>query len=247
MENQTAHVIQHFEELRKRLIITAITFLLFLAISFIFVQDIYGWLVKDLEFKLTVLGPSEIIWVYFMIASASAIAGSIPVAAHQIWLFVAPALTKTEKRVTLTYIPALFLLFITGVCFGYFILLPLVLNFLLTLSGDIVTTLFTTENYVSFILHLTLPFGFLFELPIFIMFLTSLGIINPYSLQKVRKYAYFVLIIIAILVTPPDFISDILVTLPLLLLYEASVSLSKIIYKRKSKKSVEETVSVHLR
>ncbi|PWW28804.1 sec-independent protein translocase protein TatC [Cytobacillus oceanisediminis] len=236
MNDQAVNVLQHFEELRKRLIIIAVTFIVFLALSFIFVKDIYEWLVKDLDFKLAVLGPSEILWVYFMLASVVAIAGAIPVAAHQIWLFVSPALTKAERKVTLSYIPALFFLFLTGISFGYFVLLPLVLNFLMALSGEMFTAFFTTEKYFKFVLHLTLPFGFLFELPVVIMFLTSLGIINPYSLQKIRKYAYFVLIVVAILVTPPDFISDILVTLPLLLLYEASVSLSKIIYSRKMKK-----------
>ncbi|CAM3391406.1 twin-arginine translocase subunit TatC [Cytobacillus oceanisediminis] len=236
MNDQAVNVIQHFEELRKRLIIIAVTFIVFLALSFIFVKDIYEWLVKDLDFKLAVLGPSEILWVYFMLASVVAIAGAIPVAAHQIWLFVSPALTKAERKVTLSYIPSLFFLFLTGISFGYFVLLPLVLNFLMALSGEMFTAFFTTEKYFKFVLHLTLPFGFLFELPVVIMFLTSLGIINPYSLQKIRKYAYFVLIVVAILVTPPDFISDILVTLPLLLLYEASVSLSKIIYSRKMKK-----------
>lgn len=93
-------------------------------------------------------------------------------------------------------------------------------------------TFFTTEKYFQFLLHMTLPFGFLFELPVVIMFLTSLGIINPYRLQKIRKYAYFVLIIVSILITPPDFLSDILVSIPLLLLYEGSVSLSKFVYKR---------------
>jgi sec-independent protein translocase protein TatC len=236
MNDQAVNVLQHFEELRKRLIIIAVTFIVFLALSFIFVKDIYEWLVKDLDFKLAVLGPSEILWVYFMLASVVAIAGAIPVAAHQVWLFVSPALTKAERKVTLSYIPALFFLFLTGISFGYFVLLPLVLNFLMALSGEMFTAFFTTEKYFKFVLHLTLPFGFLFELPVVIMFLTSLGIINPYSLQKIRKYAYFVLIVVAILVTPPDFISDILVTLPLLLLYEASVSLSKIIYSRKMKK-----------
>lgn len=236
MNDQAVNVLQHFEELRKRLIIIAITFIVFLALSFMFVKNIYEWLVKDLDFKLAVLGPSEILWVYFMLASVVAIAAAIPVAAHQIWLFVSPALTKTERKVTLSYIPALFFLFLAGISFGYFVLLPLVLNFLMALSGEMFTAFFTTERYFKFVLHLTLPFGFLFELPVVIMFLTSLGIINPYSLQKIRKYAYFVLIVVAILVTPPDFISDILVTLPLLLLYEASVSLSKLIYNRKLKK-----------
>jgi sec-independent protein translocase protein TatC len=165
MNNEAVNVLQHFEELRKRLMIIAAVFIAFLALSFIFVSDIYQWLVRDLDFKLAVLGPSEILWVYFMLASVVAIAAAIPVAAHQIWLFVSPALTGMEKKVALSYIPALFFLFITGIAFGYFILLPLVLNFLMTLSGDMFTAFFTTEKYFQFVLHLTLPFGFLFEHP----------------------------------------------------------------------------------
>ncbi|MDZ5474047.1 twin-arginine translocase subunit TatC [Bacillus sp. 31A1R] len=238
MEDKDIHVIAHFEELRKRLMITAITFLLFLMVSFVFVKDIYHFLVKGLDFKLAVLGPSDILWVYFMLASVVGIAATIPVAAHQLWLFVKPALSKKERKLTLSYIPALFLLFITGISFGYFILFPLVLKFLITLSGDMFTTFFTTEKYFTFLIHLTLPFGLLFELPVVVMFLTTIGIINPVMLQKSRKYAYFALIVTAVLITPPDFISDFLVTIPLLLLYEASISLSKMVYNRKMKNTV---------
>jgi sec-independent protein translocase protein TatC len=238
MEDKNLHVIEHLEELRKRLIITVVTFLLFLVLSFIFVKDIYNWLVKDLDFKLAVLGPSDILWVYFMLAAVVGIAATIPVAAHQLWLFIRPALSKSEKNVTLSYIPALFILFLAGISFGYFIVLPLVLNFLISLSGDMFTTFFTIEKYFKFVLHLTVPLGFLFELPVIVMFLTSLGIINPIALSKARKYAYFVLIIVAVLLTPPDIISDFIVTIPLLLLYEGSITLSTFVYKRKLKKQM---------
>jgi sec-independent protein translocase protein TatC len=96
-------------------------------------------------------------------------------------------------------------------------------------------TFFTTEKYFQFLLHMTLPFGFLFELPVVIMFLTSLGVLNPYRLQKIRKYSYFVLILTAVLITPPDLLSDILVVIPLIFLYECSVLLSKLVYRRKHK------------
>lgn len=232
LEDRDMHIVQHLEELRKRIIITFLVFLLFLVMVFVYVQDIYHVLVKDLPFKLALLGPSDILIVYFMIASVVAIAATIPVGAHQAWLFVRPALTPKERKVTIAYIPALFILFVLGISFGYYILLPLVLNFLMSLSNDMFNTFFTTEKYFQFLLHMTLPFGFLFELPVVIMFLTSLGIINPYRLQKIRKYAYFILIVVSILITPPDFLSDILVSIPLLLLYEGSVSLSKFVYKR---------------
>lgn len=235
MKGQSMKVVQHLEELRKAIIITLGIFLLFFLLAFIYVQDIYHLLVKDLPFKLALLGPSDILMVYLMIASVVALAATMPVAAHQVWRYISPGLTAKERKLTLGYVPALFILFIVGISFGYFILFPLVMSFLMSLSDDMFTTFFTTEKYFRFLLNMTLPFGFLFELPVVIMFLTSLGIINPYLLTKIRKYAYFVLIITSVLITPPDFISDILVIIPLLLLYESSITLSKFVYNRKLK------------
>jgi sec-independent protein translocase protein TatC len=235
MKGQSMKVVQHLEELRKAIIITLGIFLLFFLLAFIYVQDIYHLLVKDLPFKLALLGPSDILMVYLMIASVVALAATMPVAAHQVWRYISPGLTANERKLTLGYVPALFILFIVGISFGYFILFPLVMSFLMSLSDDMFTTFFTTEKYFRFLLNMTLPFGFLFELPVVIMFLTSLGIINPYLLTKIRKYAYFGLIITSVLITPPDFISDILVIIPLLLLYESSITLSKFVYNRKPK------------
>lgn len=230
------NIIDHLDELRTRLIITAVTFVIFFIGAFIFVKDIYLFFTKDLQEELLVLGPSDIMWIYFTIASIIAIAFTIPILAIQVWLFVKPALKKHEQKVALAYIPALFLLFIGGLAFGYFIIFPLVLNFLMELGADVTNMSFTVERYFKFMINMCLPFGVLFELPIVMMFLTSLGILNPYVMVKIRKYAYFVLIVIAILITPPEFMSDFVVSVPLLLLYEISISLSKIVYKRRLKK-----------
>jgi sec-independent protein translocase protein TatC len=236
MQDKEQHVFEHLGELRRRIIMVAFAFLLFFIIGFIYVKDIYSWFVRDLDFKLTVLGPSDMIWIYMSLAGVLAIAGTIPVLAFEIWLFVRPALTERERRITLNYIPALFLLFIAGLCFGYFIIFPMVYNFLVDITDNMVTTTFTAENYFKFILHMTVPFGLLFELPVVVMFLTSIGIINPYVLTKIRKYAYFVLVVVAVVITPPEITSDILVSIPLLLLYEISISLSKIVYKKRQRK-----------
>jgi sec-independent protein translocase protein TatC len=225
--------------LRKRLIISAVAFVAFFIVGFMYVEEIYSWFVRDLDVKLIVLGPSDIVWIYFMIATLIAIAGTIPIIALQVWLFVKPALKPIERRISLSYIPALFILFIVGLAFGYFVIFPTVLNFLVELSGDMLVTNFTADKYFRFILNMTLPFGILFELPVVVMFLTSLGVINPYVLTKIRKYAYFVLIVISVIISPPDFMSDILVTIPLLVLYEISINLSKIVYRRKLKKEKE--------
>lgn len=236
MEDKELNLVDHLEELRKRIIISAIAFVFFFIVGFIYVVDIYKWFVKGLDVKLMVLGPSDIIWIYFMIATVIAIIGTIPVLAIQIWLFVRPALRPSERKITLTYVPALFLLFIIGLAFGYFVIFPMVLKFLVNLGGDMFVTNFTAERYFRFIMNMTLPFGVLFELPVVVMFLTSLGIINPFVLSKIRKYAYFVLVVIAVVITPPDFMSDFVVTLPLLLLYEISINLSKFVHKKRIKR-----------
>ena len=230
-------MIEHLDELRKRLFITAIAFLIFLCASFFFVKDIYLFFTRNLDDLLIVLGPSDVIWIYFTIACIIAIAFTIPVLALQIWLFVKPALKKHEQKIALFYVPALFLLFIGGLAFGYFIIFPIVLNFLIELGSEAMEISFTVERYFKFLFNMSLPFAVLFELPIVMMFLTSLGILNPYVMAKIRKYAYFVLIVIAILITPPEFMSDFIVSVPLLLLYEISISLSKIVYNRKLKKA----------
>ncbi len=236
MEDKELNIIDHLDELRTRLIITLAAFIIFFIVGFMFVEEIYNWLVRDLEVKLIVLGPSDILWVYFMLAAVIAFAGTIPVLATQVWLFIKPALKPIERKISLSYIPALFILFIVGLCFGYFVIFPTVMSFLIELGGEMMVTNFTAEKYFRFIFNTTIPFGVLFELPVVMMFLTSLGIINPYVLSKIRKYAYFVLIVIAILISPPDIMSDFLVAVPLIFLYEISVSFSKIVYKRKLKK-----------
>jgi sec-independent protein translocase protein TatC len=238
MENREMNLIDHLGEMRKRLIIILGSFMLLLILSFIYVKDIYNWIVQDTSIKLAVLGPSDILWVYLLLSGVIAIAGTIPIAAHQIWLFVKPALSENERKVTLAYIPALFMLFLIGISFGYFVIFPLVFDFLLSLSDEMFMTFFTADKYFRFMVHIILPFGFLFELPVIIMFLTSLGILNPYRLQKMRKVAYFCLVVTAILITPPDFVSDVIVVIPLLFLYECSVLLSKVVYKKKQKQAL---------
>lgn len=239
MLDRELDLIEHLEEMRKRLIIIGLNFLFFFFVAFIFVKDIYQFFILDLDYKLIILSPTDTLWIYFMLAAVPAITCSIPVILMQIWLFVKPALSEQERKITLAYIPAIFGLFLAGISFGYFVVFPIVLQFLMTLSEDLFAMNFTTMNYFRFMLHMTLPFGLLFEMPILILFLTALGIINPYRLKKVRKYAYFVLVIISVMITPPDFISDILVIIPLLLLYEFSIYLSQWVFRKKLNETME--------
>jgi sec-independent protein translocase protein TatC len=210
-----------------------IAFVIFFVGALVFVEDIYSWVIRDLGRDLAILGPSDILWVYMIISCVFAIAATIPVVAYQTWKFIAPALTKEERKVTLRFIPGLFILFIIGISFGYFLLFPIVLGFLTNMSAGQFEMMFTADKYFRFMINLILPFGILFEMPLVVMFLTRLGILNPERLAKTRKVSYFFLVVVSIMITPPDFISDMLVIIPLLVLYELSVAISRIVYKKK--------------
>ncbi|MET3698329.1 sec-independent protein translocase protein TatC [Bacillus oleivorans] len=234
MDQTQMNFIDHLNELRNRIIVTLVAFAISFIMAFIYVKEIYQFLVKDLDGKLAVLGPGDILWIYMTISGVCAIAFTIPVAAFQVWKFVKPGLTEEEQKITLLFIPGLFFLFLAGIAFGYFILFPMVLTFLINLGADQFQTFFTGEKYFTFMLNLTMPLGFIFEMPAVFMFLTRLGIINPHKLIKARKIAYFFMIVVSILITPPDLISDILVIVPLLLLYELSISLSKWVFRNRT-------------
>lgn len=232
-------IVGHLSELRNRLIVTGIFFIVFFIIGFIFIKDIYAFFESDFDFKLTVTSPGDIIWIYFTLAGLIAVVGTLPVLCLQLWLFIRPGLTKSERKASLSYIPAIFLLFVFGLVFGYFMFVKLILPFLLSLNDGMFNELFTVDKYFRFLLRVTLPFAFLFELPVIMMFLTSLGIITPSFLKRIRKYAYFVLLVIAAIITPPDLFLHLLVTVPLILIYEISISLSGIVYRKKLKRHEE--------
>lgn len=233
MIDQEQHLTEHLAELRKRILVILGTFLVALCGALVYVESMYDLLTRGVPGKLQVLGPTDVIWVYLMIAGVFAIAVTIPVAGYQLWRFVVPGLSQIERRSSLAYIPALAVLFLIGLAFGYFIIYPMVLSFLDSLSDNFVTA-YTAEKYFRFMIHMTVPFGILFEMPVVIMFLTSLGILNPHRLSKMRKVAYLLLTIVAVSITPPDIVSDILVVVPLLLLYEISVGLSRIVYRKRA-------------
>lgn len=233
------HMVDHLSELRRRIIWTAIVFIIFFAIGFIYVRDIYGFFVNDLNFTLNVISPGEIIWIYFTMASLVGLIATIPFLCLQIWLFIKPGLTKHEQKVSLSYIPATFLLFIAGLTFGYYIFTGLILPFLLSLNDGMFNELFTVDRYFKFLLRVTLPFAVLFEIPVITMFLTSLGVLTPDFMRKTRKYAYLILVVIGTIISPPDFVLQLVVAIPLIVLYEVSIFVSTFVYRKKLKKQKE--------
>ena len=173
-------VVEHIVELRKRVIYTVLSFVLFLIIGFTFTKDIYFWLVKDLPMKLTVLGPSD---CFFLDCYSICYRLYNSFAAIQIWLFVKPGLHPNEQKMTVMYIPVLSILFIAGLCFGYFVVMPFYF-ILTTIGNEMFNTMFTTEKYFHFVLNLTVPFAVIFELPVVVMFLTSIGLLTAEFLIK---------------------------------------------------------------
>jgi len=235
-DEKEMNVVGHLSELRNRLIVTALVFIVFFILAFIYVKQIYHFFVANLSFDLNLTSPGDIVWVYFTMAGIAALAVTIPVFALQAWLFIKPALTPAERKASLPYIPAVFLLFAGGIVFGYIIFSKLILPFLLSLNDGTFNELYTVDKYFHFMFRVVFPFALFFELPVVSMFLTSLGVVNPMFLRKIRKYAYFILVIVGAAVTPPDFFLQIVVAIPLFLLYEASIYLSAIVYRKKLKK-----------
>ena len=129
--------------------------------------------------------------------------------------------------------PATFILFVTGLSFGFFIVTPALLNVLLSFGNDLFNIQLTANNYLTFVLHTSLPLAVIFELPVVVAFLTSLHILTPQYLIKNRRYGYFILLVAAVVLTPADFISDLMMAAPLILLYEVSISVCKYVYKRR--------------
>lgn len=233
------NITDHLSELRSKLIKTAIFFIIAFIISFIYVKDIYYFFEKDIDFMLNITSPGDTIWIYFTISGLMAIVATIPILCFQIWLFVKPGLTSSEKKASLSYIPAVFLLFVFGLVFGYFMFVKLILPFLFALNDGMFNELFTVDKYFKFMFRVVLPFALLFEVPIVAMFLTSLGLITPQFMRKTRKYAYFVLLVVGALVTPPDVILQISVAIPLFILYEISIYLSAIVHRKRVRKQQE--------
>ncbi|QQK77278.1 twin-arginine translocase subunit TatC [Salicibibacter cibarius] len=227
--------LEHYGEMRSMVIRS----LLFLAVSLVVMVVLMHWLIPYLinhgsvDTSLVLLGPMEIMRIYLFVGLILAIGFSIPYVGYEIWKFAKPALTDKESKMILTYIPGSAVLFILGLLFGYLIVFPIVYSFLIGLGAIHFEMMITAQQYFSFLLMTTLPIGFVFQLPIVMMFLTSLGVFVPEQMRKVRKYAYFGMVVFSVLITPPDFLSDILLIIPLILLYEFGIYVSQIIHRKK--------------
>lgn len=159
---------------------------------------------------------------------------SFPYILWEIWKFISPALYENEKKNARIFIFFSSLLFFLGVVFGYYVVIPMSVNFVATFSvSKVVLNQFTLDSYIGLVKTSIIASGLFFELPIIIYFLTKLGLVTPTFLRKYRKYAIVLVLIIAAIVTPPDVVSQTIVAIPMLLIYEASIFLSAFVVKTK--------------
>lgn len=166
---------------------------------------------------------------------------SVPYILLQVWNFIAPALYEREKKNARIFIFSSSLLFFMGVIFGYFVVIPMSVNFLATFTvSDVVKNQFTLDSYMGMVKTSVLASGLFFELPIIIYFLTKLGLVTPKFLRKYWKYAVVIILIVAAIVTPPDVVSQTIVAIPMLIIYELSILISIIVYRNKNKNQVIE-------
>ena len=158
---------------------------------------------------------------------------AFPVILWEFWKFISPALYENERKYAKLFIFTASLLFFTGVLFGYYLITPLSVNFLANynVSNEIFNDI-DLASYISLLRSSTVACGILFELPIIIFFLTKLGLVTPNSLRKYRKYTLIIVLILSAIITPPDILSQVIVAIPIMLLYEISILISAVVAKK---------------
>ena len=248
-DEEKREVTEHLDELRKRLLIVMYFFVAAMLVGFflskplIYQMQNASWTNGIQMHAFQVTDPLKI---YLLVIVIIAFVIVLPVIMYQLWAFVAPGLHNNERKLTLSYIPIVMVLMLGGMAFGYFILVPYIIDFTFQLSDEmgIVTTI-GINQYFGFLFRTVIPFGLVFQMPILVLFLTQLGIITPMFLKKNRKYAYFILLIFAALIAPPDLMTHIMLTIPMIILYEISIYISKIGYRRyleAEQKAIEESL-----
>jgi len=256
---------EHLEELRWHLVRVVIVLLLLAIAAFImrkFIFDVIILAPKNPDFitykGLCALGqylhtdalcigaePLQIIniqmsgqfMVHLYVSMMTALVVAFPYVLWEIWSFVRPALLPKEKKYSQGVVFYSTLLFIIGMLFSYYLIVPLTVNFFSTYQvSESVSNTITLNSYIGTVVSLSLSTGLVFELPIVVFFLTKVGILSPAYMKKNRKYVLVILLTIAAIITPPDIFSQILVTIPLMGLYELSILVSSRVYKKQAAK-----------
>lgn len=221
----------HLDELRARLIKIVIAVAVTTALSFLLADHFLAWLLLPSPLAgegLTSLQPTSVFIQSLRLSLIAGIVLALPILLYQIWSFIKPGLVQKEAKAFLWSLYAGTILFALGVLFAYFFVIPTALNFFWNYSKNLgVIPAWTIEHYISFVLMFLLAFGLAFELPVVLLLLVKLGIVSAEFLETKRPYVIVFLAILAAVLTPPDVVSQILLLVPLWLLFEIALFLSK--------------------
>lgn len=227
---------EHLRELRKRMTRIVILLVIATVVSFMFHQQALDFLMKPAaEFTSSPGGkpiftdPTEFIGIAMKVSLVGGLVLTLPVIIYEAIMFASPGLTRRERRYLIGLLPVSLLAFIAGGTFGYFILFPPAFKFLLTFGADVASAMIRIGPLVNLVVRLLVWMGLVFELPILLFFLTKIGLVTPKMLARYRPYALVMAFVLGALITPTmDPINQALVALPIMVLYEVGIWLSKL-------------------
>lgn len=233
--------LEHLEELRWTIINSLIGIVIAAILSWFFidyiVNDILLYPAKKVGVKLQNLKPFGQLFMYFQVALFSGLILSLPWIVYQIWKFIEPALHKHEKKYVLLVVIFTSICFLLGAAFAYFIMLPYSLNFAFTFGSTDIENKFAVDEYLSIVVSLIILSGIVFELPMLSFFLTKLGLLTPKFMRKHWRFAIVMILILSAIITPTiDPVNQSLLAIPLFLLYEISIWVSKIASRKNSER-----------
>ncbi|MFC1590699.1 twin-arginine translocase subunit TatC [Candidatus Omnitrophota bacterium] len=226
-------LVEHLEELRGR----AIKCLLFVLAASILAYSRSGAILELLTVpvgRLVFIAPQEAFIAHIYVSFFFGIVISSPFLLFQVWRFVAGGLSERERKWLILFAPMSFIFLVVGSAFGYFIIIPIGLKFLLGFATDLLTPMISVSRYIAFVGGMILVFGAAFELPIAVLFLTKIGMVSPAFLCAKRKYIVVLIFIAGAFLTPPDVVTQLLLALPLLGLFEISILLSRLVYRERA-------------
>jgi sec-independent protein translocase protein TatC len=242
MDDTPRPITEHLQELRRRLFWMLGAWGFCAALAGYWAKDVFEVLmapavdaVRERGHTLIAISPPELFFTYVKSAILAGFIASVPVTLYQVWSFIAPGLYPQERRFALPFVSATTLLFLGGCLFGYFVAFPFVFEYFLSLEADYVTTSWTTQNIFGFMSRLYIAFGVAFQLPVAMFFLSVAGIVTPAALARGRRYAFVGMFIVGAILTPPDVVSQILLAMPLMVLYESGIWISRLVLRRNEK------------
>jgi len=239
-------VVGHLQEIKSRAMVALLVFLAATIISFAFMKDLVEVMLAAGEgFNFVYLAPSELLTSYVKLALICGLVIASPVVLYEMWAFVAPALSDKEKRAGFFSLLGGFGFFALGVLFAFLIALPFMIDFFVRFNtSEVISSSISFQNYMNFMIGTMMTFGLVFEMPILALLLSTIGILKPEYMTAARKYAILLIFIIAAIITPPDVVSQVMIGIPMIILYEVSILVCKYVVKRKAAKEAAEEAAL---